>query len=159
MFFAETQNKLLYAVAGKTAAEIIVSRANANAPNMALTSWKGSIVRKQDIYTAKNFLTIDEIDTLNRLVVIFLETAELRVKNRQDITMNFWKENVDRMLEYNERAILKNIGSISTIQMEKMVTDIYEQFNQKRKIAEMFEADAQDVIEIENIEKKIKKRK
>jgi hypothetical protein len=90
MFFAETQNKLLYAVTKKTAAEIIVSRANANEPNMALTAWKGAIVRKQDIFIAKNYLKEDEIDTLNRLVVIFLETAELRVKNRIDISMKFW---------------------------------------------------------------------
>jgi len=72
MFFAETQNKLLYAVTGKTAAELIVSRARGDAPNMSLTSWKGSIVRKGDIFTAKNYLSEDEIDTLNRLVVIFL---------------------------------------------------------------------------------------
>ena len=82
MFFAETQNKLLYAVTGNTAAEIIVSRADASKENMALTSWKGSIVRKQDLIIAKNYLSEDEIDTLNRLVVIFLETAELRAKNR-----------------------------------------------------------------------------
>ncbi|MCX8482444.1 MAG: virulence RhuM family protein, partial [Crocinitomicaceae bacterium] len=72
MFFAETQNKLLYAVCGKTAAEIIVARADATKPNMALTSWKGSKVRKQDIAIAKNYLTHDEIDSLNRLTVIFL---------------------------------------------------------------------------------------
>ncbi len=64
----------------QTAAEIIVNRAGAEKDNMGLTSWKGSIVRKQDIYTAKNYLDADEIDTLNRLVVIFLETAELRAK-------------------------------------------------------------------------------
>ncbi len=87
MFFAETQNKLLYAVTGKTAAEIVVSRVKVDKPNMNLTSWKGSIVRKQDIFIAKNYLTEDEIDTLNRLVVIFLESAELRAKNRMDITM------------------------------------------------------------------------
>jgi hypothetical protein len=62
---------------------------------MALTTWKGNAVRKQDIFIAKNYLNEDEIDSLNRLVIIFLETAELRVKNRIDITMNFWKENVD----------------------------------------------------------------
>jgi hypothetical protein len=56
---------------------------------LALTSWKGTIVRKQDIYIAKNYLTEDEIDSLNRFVVVFLETAELRVKNREDITINF----------------------------------------------------------------------
>ncbi|MFZ0595750.1 MAG: RhuM family protein, partial [Flavobacterium sp.] len=68
MFFADTQNKMLYAITGKTAAEIIVSRANADEPNMSLTNWKGNIVRKQDIYIAKNYLTVDEIDTLNRFV-------------------------------------------------------------------------------------------
>ncbi|NLH55435.1 MAG: virulence RhuM family protein, partial [Rikenellaceae bacterium] len=77
MFFAETQNKLLYAVTHKTAAELIVSRADAHKPNMALTSWKGSVVRKQDILIAKNYLNENEIDQLNRLTVIFLETAEL----------------------------------------------------------------------------------
>jgi hypothetical protein len=64
MFFAETQNKLLYAITQKTAAEIVLSRADASLPNMALTSWKGKIVRKQDIYIAKNYLTEDELDSL-----------------------------------------------------------------------------------------------
>ena len=91
MFFATTQNKLLYAITSQTAAEIIVSRANASQLNMALTHWKGKVVRKQDIYTAKNYLTENEIDSLNRYVTVFLETAELRAKNQQDITMNFWK--------------------------------------------------------------------
>ena len=119
MFFAETQNKLLYAVTGKTAVEIIISRANTNKPNMALTSWKGSAVRKQDIFIAKNYLNEDEIDTLNRLVVIFLESAELRAKNRMDITMEFWHENVDRIIEFQDKNILRNAGSISNKQMEK----------------------------------------
>ncbi len=105
MFFAETQNKLLYAVTGKTAAEIIVSRADANRPNMALTSWKGSMVREQDIFIARNYLTEDEIDTLNRLIVIFLESAELRAKNRKDLNMKFWHENVDRILEFQDKNI------------------------------------------------------
>lgn len=121
MFFAETQNKLLYAITGKTAAEIIVSRANPSESNMALTSWKGSIVRKQDIFTAKNYLTEDEIDSLNRFVVVFLETAELRAKNRQDITMDFWKENVNRIIEFNDKQLLTDKGTISNAQMEKMV--------------------------------------
>lgn len=87
MFFAETQNKLLYAVTHKTAAELVLARANAKDPNMALTTWKGSQVRKQDIFIAKNYLNEDELDSLNRLVVIFLETAELRAKNRVDISL------------------------------------------------------------------------
>lgn len=113
MFFAETQNKLLYAVTNQTAAEIIVCRANENESNMALTAWQGSIVRKQDIFIAKNYLIEDEIDTLNRLVVIFLETAELRAKNRIDITMDFWRDNVDKILVFNEKKILQGKGSIS----------------------------------------------
>lgn len=125
MFFAETQNKLLYAVAGKTAAEIIVSRASADAPNMNLTSWEGSIVRKGDIFTAKNYLTEDEIDTLNRLVVIFLESAELRAKNRLDLTISFWRENVDRILDFNDQKILRGKGTISNAIMEKKVREIY----------------------------------
>ena len=75
MFFAETQNKLLYAVTHHTAAELIVVRADADKPNMGLTTWKGNIVRKQDIIIAKNYLTQDELDTLNRLTTIFLESA------------------------------------------------------------------------------------
>jgi hypothetical protein len=78
LFFAEVQNKLLYAATQYTAAEIIVERADPSQPNMALTSWSGSRVRKQDIIIAKNYLTEDEVDTLNRPVVIFLEQAELR---------------------------------------------------------------------------------
>jgi hypothetical protein len=156
MFFAETQNKLLYAVTGKTAAEIIVSRADASQPNMALTSWKGSIVRKGDITIAKNYLSHDEIDTLNRLTVIFLETAELRAKNRQQLTMNFWKENVNRILEMNDQNILQGTGSTSNQQMESHVKDIYEAFDQKRK---RFEAEQTDLKELDELEKTIKRKK
>lgn len=159
MFFAETQNKLLYAVAGQTAAEVIVSRANNDKPNMALTSWKGYIVRKQDIFIAKNYLAEDEIDILNRLVVIFLETAELRVKDRIDITMQFWKDNVDRILEFNNRKILKGKGSISNAQMEQKVREIYSGFERKRKVFEAENADMLDMKEIETVSKKLKKKK
>ncbi len=110
MFFAEAQNKLIFAVTSKTAGELIVSRADANKPNMALTSWRGKVVRKQDIIIAKNYLTADEIDTLNRLTVIFLETAELRAKNREVIIMKFWQENIDRVLSSNDYKVLDHNG-------------------------------------------------
>ena len=154
MFFAEIQNKLLYAVAGKTATEVIVSRADASKENMALTSWKGSIVRKQDILIAKNYLSEDEIDTLNRLVVIFLETAELRAKQRLDITMSFWKENADRILEFNDKKVLTGKGSISNTEMEQKAREIYSEFDDRRKAYEADLADKQDVQEIEDIIKK-----
>ncbi len=156
MFFAETQNKLLYAVSGKTAAEIIVSRASENKPNMALSSWKGSIVRKQDIFIAKNYLTEDEIDILNHLVVIFLESAELRAKNRMNISMSFWKENVDRILVSNDQKILQGPGAISNTEMEQKVAEIYSRFETLRKAFEATEADQQDLNELE---KQVKKRK
>lgn len=159
MFFAETQNKLLYAITGKTAAEIIVSRANVNDPNMALTSWKGSIVRKQDIFIAKNYLTEDEIDSLNRFVVVFLETAELRAKNRQDISMDFWRENVDRIIEFNDKKLLTDRGSISNAQMEKMVEKVYQKFDRKRKQQEAKQAEAEDLQELKTLEEEVKNRK
>lgn len=159
MFFAETQNKLLYAVTGKTAAEIILDRADADKTNMALTSWKGSVVRKQDIFIAKNYLTEDEIDTLNRLVVIFLETAELRAKNRYDITMKFWRENLDRILTFNEQPLLKGKGTVSKVEMEEKVREIYRLFDAKRKRHEAIQADQEDLTELKLLEEKIEKRK
>jgi len=157
MFFAETQNKILYAITGKTAAEIVVDRADENQSNMSLTSWKGAIVRKQDIYIAKNYLTEDEIDSLNRFVVVFLETAELRAKNRQDITIKFWQENINRIIELNDKELLTHKGSISKVQMEKQVNDVYEKFDAKRKITEAQLADKQDFEELKQLEEKIKK--
>ena len=159
MFFAETQNKLLFAVTNQTAAEIVVSRADAQKQNMGLTSWKGTIVRKGDIFTAKNYLTEDEIDTLNRLVVVFLESAELRAKNRQDITMDFWQTNVDKIIEFNDKKLLKDRGSVSKSQMEKIAGQVYEDFNNKRKIADAQEADLEDLKQIEMLEKQIKENK
>ncbi len=157
MFFAETQNKLLFAVTGKTAAEIIVTRADAQKANMGLTSWKGAIVRKQDIVIAKNYLTDDEIDTLNRLVVIFLETAELTVKERKDLTILFWKENVDLLLNFQNKKILQGSGNISKDEMESQVEKIYTEFDQKRKVYDALISDQNDLEEIKAIESKVKK--
>jgi len=156
MFFAETQNKLLFAVTGKTAAEIVVARADAAQANMGLTSWKGSLVRKQDIIVAKNYLSADEIDSLNRLVVIFLETAELRTKNRIDIAMDFWRENVDRILSGNDMAVLDHKGGVSHLQMETQTGAEYDTFNDRRKKHEAELADKQDLEELKQLEQAIK---
>ena len=155
MFFAETQNKLLFAVINKTAAEIISNRADSEKDNMALTSWKGSIVRKQDVFIAKNYLNKDEIDILNRLVVIFLETAELRIKSRTDITMKFWQENIDKILEFNDKPLLTSKGKISKIAMEQKVREIYRLFDKKRKTFDAQKADEEDLEELKMIEKKL----
>jgi len=159
MFFAETQNKLLYAVTSKTAAELVLKRADVTSPNMGLTSWKGSIVRKQDVIIAKNYLKEDELDSLNRLVVIFLETAELRAKNRIDIPVEFWRKNIDQILELNDRRILQDAGSISNTEMKKLVGERYDSFNDKRKKDNADLADLQDMEELKLLEDEIKKKK
>lgn len=158
MFYAETQNKLLYAVTGLTSAEIVRERAVADAPNMGLTSWKGAVVRKQDVIIAKNYLTQDELDSLNRLVVIFLETAEFRAKNRQDLTMNFWRENVDKILLSNDQRLLPNAGTVSKIQKDEFAYRVYEEFNARRKRKEAIEADREDMEQLKELEAEIKHR-
>lgn len=159
MFFAETQNKLLYAVTHKTAAEIIVSRADASQPNMALTSWKGNIVRKQDIYIAKNYLHSAEIDSLNRLTVLFLDSAELRVKERKDLTLDFWRNNIDALLNFQNKEVLKTAGSISNKQMEHIVSSIYEEFNQRRKHYEAQVEEQNEKEDLKALEEEINKRR
>ena len=159
MFYAVTQNKLLYAVTHLTAAEIIVQRAKAELPNFGATSWAGSIVRKGDIFTAKNFLSSDELDSLNRLVMICLESAELRIKNRRTLTMDFWRNNVNQLLEFNGFEILDNSGSISNNDMKAIVSERYEVFNQRRKAEAARQADLEDLQELKLLEESITARK
>lgn len=157
MFFAETQNKLIYAVTNQTAPEIILSRADSSKPNMNLTSWKGKVVRKQDIYISKNYLTEDELDTLNRLVSIFLDTAELRVKMRKTLTLQFWEDNIDKLITDNDFKLLDDKGNRSRIQADKEVEQIYLEFDKRRKEYEAKEADKQDEQELKALEEAEKK--
>lgn len=156
MFFATTQNKLLFAVTNQTAAEIVSSRANADEPNMGLTSWQGSIVRRGDIVIAKNYLRENEIDTLNRLVTLFLEDAELRVKGRKDLTLDYWKSNVDRLLKFQDRPVLQGNGKITAQESERLAKEQYDLFDAKRKKYEADKADAYDLKLLEDIEKQYK---
>jgi hypothetical protein len=158
LFFAEVQNKLLYAVTQKTAAEIVVSRANPEMANMALTTWSGSRVRKHDVIVAKNYLAAAEVDTLNRLVVIFLEQAELRARERKELTLNYWRANVDRLLEFSERPVLQYAGSISNEEMKTIAHERYETFDLHRRNAEALAADAEDIKALEAVEKKAKRK-
>jgi len=155
MFFAETQNKLLYAVIHQTATELIVARADANQPNMGLTTWKGSIVRKGDVIIAKNYLQKEEIDSLNRLVDIFLTSAEERVKGRKDLTLDYWRKNVDNLLSFQEKDILQGHGSISNEEAESIVRQVYDSFKTKRKQLDAHIADEEDLKMLEDLEKSI----
>lgn len=157
LFFADTQNKLLFGVTRKTAAEIIDTRANADAPNMALTSWSGSIVRKADVIVVKNYLTSDEIDVLNRLVTIFLESAELHVKMRKDLTLDFWRASVDKLLLDHGVPLLQSHGRITMEQAQIHARKIYEEFDARRKAFDAAQADELDLLELEQETKNIKK--
>jgi hypothetical protein len=158
VFFATAQNLLIFAVTRKTAAELITARANPADPHFGLLAWKGDQVRKADIIVAKNYLTEDEIDTLNRLVVIFLETAELRAKQKQETRMAFWKGNVDQIITSNGFPLLTHAGSISHEQMEERTGELYLQFDQDRQKREAAEADQQDEADLKALETKIKRR-
>ena len=157
-FFATVQNILIFAVTQKTAAELINDRADPADPNFGLLTWKGANIRKADILVAKNYLTEDEIDTLNRLVVIFLEIAELRAKSRQETRMRFWKENVDQLITSNGFPLLTHAGSISHQQMEQQTNELYLDFDQQRKSQQALAADQQDEAELKALENKIKHR-
>lgn len=157
LFFADTQNKLLFGVTKKTAAEIIATRANADAQNMALTSWSGSIVRKADVIVAKNYLTSDEIDVLNRLVTIFLESAELHVKMRKDLTLDFWRASVDKLLLDHGVPLLQSHGKITMEQAQTHARKVYEEFDARRKAFDAAQADELDLLELEQETKNIKK--
>lgn len=148
-FFSEVQNKLIYGVTGRTAAELILDRADAAKPNMALTSWQGGIVRRKDIYTAKNYLTADELDSLNRLVTIFLESAEFRVKLRKDLTLSFWREEADRLLTSYGIPVLDSAGTVSHKQMMSHVDTVYAAFDARRKSFDAEAADREDLEELE----------
>jgi hypothetical protein len=120
---------------------------------------EGDKVRKADIVVAKNYLTEDEIDTLNRLVVIFLETAELRAKSKQETRMAFWKGNVDQIMTSNGFPLLAHAGSISHEQMETQTSALYLDYDRRRKTEEAQAADQEDEADLKALETRIKRRR
>jgi hypothetical protein len=112
-FFATVQNKMHWAVHGQTAAEVITQRADAAKPNMGLTSWLGSRPRKPDVGIAKNYLSQGELEALNRIVMAYLEFAELRALERRPMYMRDWIAKLDDFLRLSERDILTHAGKVS----------------------------------------------
>src|SRR5262249_33497093 len=143
----------LHAVTGRTAAELIVIRADANKPNMGLTSWKGSRVRKSDVIIAKNYLSETEIRELNRIVTMFLDVAEDRATRRRAMTMGDWSVELDRFLTYNERPILTDAGRMSHDRMERVTAEQYEAFDAARKTSELEASEAAYEDELRALEK------
>lgn len=142
-FFAITQNKFHYAVTGMTAAEIVLSRADASKPNMGAQSWSGEIVRKKDVATAKNYLLHDEIDTLNRLVAQFLEFAELQAKRKLEIRMLDWLGKLDEILRLNGFEVLQDPGRVSARVSEEHAHEQYQMFEKTRRAERLAELEAQ----------------
>jgi hypothetical protein len=157
--FAEVQNKLFFAVTGYTAAELIVRRANATAPNMNLLSFKGDRVRKADVVIAKNYLNAEELDQLNRLVSMFLDFAELRAEQREHIKLEDWRQYIDSFMAFNEQPLLRSAGTVSHEQMKHVAHERYDEFDQKRRSAEALAADTQELKELERLEKRMRSSK
>ena len=131
-FFAVVQNKMHWAAHGHTAAEIVTQRADVNQPNMGLTSWSGEKIRKADVSVAKNYLTPEELDTLNRIVTIYLEFAELQALNRKPMYMSDWVTKLDDFLLISDRDILTHAGKVSHKDALANAHAEYEKYHQQR---------------------------
>jgi len=130
-FYKTVQNKLHWAITGQTAAEIVATRAKADKPNMGLTTWKNSPdgkIQKSDVSIAKNYLQVNEIDELNRIVGMYLDYAENQAKREIPMTMNDWIGKLDGFLQFNEYAVLKDAGKISHEIALKLAEQEYEKF-------------------------------
>ncbi len=133
-FFATMQNKMHYAAAGMTAAEIVRRRTDAKKANMGLTTWTGSRVLKRDVTTAKNYLAEKEIDTLNRIVVMFLDQADFRAQRRQDIKMGDWTAFLDKFLRDTELPVLADAGTVTHDEALSWANTQYDAFTDRRRL-------------------------
>ena len=151
LFFQKVQNKMLWAVAGQTAAEIIAARADPSAQNMGLTSWKGGIVRKGDVGTSKNYLSAEEVDELNRIVTMYLDFAEDQARRRAPVTMGMWAEKLDAFLKFNDREVLTHAGKLRMDVAQQLAADRFADFDAARKQADAAQADTDDLAAIESL--------
>lgn len=145
-FYAFVQNKLHYAVTGKTAAELISQRATLDSPTMGLTTWKGAPdgkILKSDTLVAKNYLNQKELSRLNRLVTMFIDYAELMAEDEQLMSMQDWLKETDRFLANNRRQVLDGKGHISREAAMKKVSSIYEEFRKRQDADYISEFDRQ----------------
>lgn len=131
-FFKIVQNKLHFAISGKTAAELISERADASKPNMGLTAWKGVKVRQGDVTIAKNYLNKKEMEQLNRIVTMYLDYAEDQAKRHRQIFMRDWRKKLDAFLKFNERDILEHAGTVTKEVADALALEHYEVFNKHR---------------------------
>lgn len=158
-FFSVIQNKLHFAATGMTAAELIKSRADHSQPNMGLTSWKVSEVRKTDVTIAKNYLKEAEIDALNRIVVMWLDYAEDQAKRRKQVFMKDWEKKLDEFLAFNERKILPDAGSVSKQEADDFAKNEYDHFAQRRREYKEVIGQEESIKQLEETAKKLERKK
>ena len=152
-FFKSVQNKLEYAATGHTAPEIIAARADASKDNMGLTAFKGAKVRRGDVTVAKNYMTHEEISTLNLIVNMYLDYAELQAKGRRPMHMADWENKLGEFLRFNGREVLENFGTVKREVAEKLALEQYEQYDAHRRALEA----ADDVDELTADVKRLKR--
>lgn len=142
LFFKTAQNKLEYAATGHTAPELIAARADASKDNMGLTAFKGAKVRKTDVTVARNYMTQEEISTLNLIVNMYLDYAELQAKQHHEMHMADWEEKLNQFLQFNGREVLQNPGKVRREVAEALAVAEYEKYDAHRKIIESADVDA-----------------
>lgn len=152
-FFSRIQNKLHYAITHQTAAEIIHSRADATKPNMGITSIEKENIKSTDVVVAKNYLNEQEIDELNRIVIMWLDYAEDQANRRKQIFLKDWEEKLDSFLKFNERDVLVNFGSVSKKEANKVAKEEYKKFSAQRRAELEAIGEAQTIKALENIAK------
>jgi hypothetical protein len=157
VFFQIIQNKLHFATSGKTAPELIAERADADKPNMGLTTWKGGIVRKGDVTIAKNYLNEEEITSLNRVVTMFLDFAEDQAKRRKQVFMRDWRTKLDEFLKLNDRDILTDAGRVTREEAHRHAEAQYSRFEERRRRELEAKGEAGFAAGIAQLEGKVKK--
>lgn len=158
LFFKKVQNKMLWTVTGHTAAELINERSNPKIENMGLTAWRGTIVRKQDVGIAKNYLQGDEIKDLNEIVTMYLDYAEREARRRQTVSMDKWSDKLDIFLDFNEQEILTHAGKVKAEVAKKIAEERYDEFDILRKKEDVRLADKADIKELVEYSKELKGR-
>ena len=149
LFFANMQNRTIYAASGRTAAEIVRKRADAGKADMGVLAYKGSRVRKGDVATAKNYLFPPEIDTLNRITVMFLDFAEFRSRRRANIRMADWDAALVKFLADNDLPALEGFGAVTHEAAKKHAEEQYELFSARRREKEDEKAEADYAADLE----------
>jgi hypothetical protein len=157
-FFQTIQNRLHFAATGQTAPELIAGRADHAKPNMGLTAWRGGVVRKADVTVAKNYLTRNEIEELNRIVTMWLDFAEDQARRRKQVFLKDWETKLNEFLRFNERAVLGNKGSVSKTTADSRAEAEYEEFAARRRALLEAEEERAQLRPLEDAARKLPER-